>query len=79
MILKYFHDFTDMPAYSYPFVLVYRGSLIEIIDVEHWCKDTLLESSWTSMTPILVDDGIFHMSFHFIKKQDAMFCKLSHE
>lgn len=78
MILKYQHDFSDDPHRQLPYVLVYRGRQSELMDVgmhcHIYCKDRFV-----AMDMQQADRDNWLQSFHFLKKSDAMFCKLRHD
>jgi hypothetical protein len=78
MKLKYYHDFTGKEEYPLPFVLVYRGTLLELAYVKHWCMDHLEDKTWTAGEVMQVDDQNWSCSFHFIEKSSALWCRMSH-
>jgi hypothetical protein len=78
MNLKYQHDFTGDEDYPLPYVLVYRGTVTELMDVAIHCR-TYCQGEYAMMDMIQTEERMWGQSFHFLKKSDAMFCKLRHE
>lgn len=78
MILKEFHDFEGDPAYPLPYILVYRGSESELMDVGLHCR-LYCKGQYQAGPFIEIERRGWVQSFHFFSKSDAMFCKLCHD
>ena len=78
--LKYYHDFTGNSDYELPYVLVYRGFEVDLMDIglhlHKFCKDPYVEGL---MTMVSTKNGrhIFTQPFHFKSKADAALCRLT--
>lgn len=78
MKLKYFHDFAGDAHYQLPYVLVYDGLQHELMDVGIHCRIYCKADAYVAAEMQQLDHREFRQSFHFLNKQDAMFCKLRH-
>ena len=78
MKLKHFHDFADDDRYPLPYVLVYRGTEPELMDVGVHCK-MYVKGQFSASELMQVDNREWIQTFHFEKKAEAMFCKLCND
>lgn len=78
MKLAFYHDFEGKPHYELPHVLVYDGTESELMDIAMHCR-IYCKDSYVASEMMQASNKEYRQSFHFLKKSDAMFCKLRHD
>jgi hypothetical protein len=75
MKLCSYQDLSDREDYTFPHVLVCRGTQIELINVDRHCR-IFCEDRFYAGAMYSDGNGYWNQRFYFLLKKEAVFCKL---